>query len=130
MKCPLYFFLSLMAFTIFLGCKKDAKTNEDILWGRWEIVDASRNGSRTETLDELYFVFGEDGSLETNIAGSPEMATYSVKENLIQQRESRLEADYLIEQITDSTLMLATELRTFRFRLLLKKVDAAPQVEE
>ena len=94
-----------------------------MLLGSWEIANATRDGRRAPSVEGLYFTFFEDGTLQTNIASSAETATYKVDGTIIQQRESRFEIDYVIEELSDSSLVLTTELRNAAFRFFLKKVE-------
>lgn len=118
------FVAGLFLMLFLLACKRDAGLNQELLLGRWEIQDATRDGKRAPSVDDLYFVFFEDGTMQTNIAGSAETASYKTEENMILQRESRWELDYIIEEISDSSMVLSTELRNAHFLFLLKKAAA------
>ena len=111
-----------LVFGVIYSCKPEAKTNHaELILGRWDIQEATRNGKPTESLAELYFEFFEDGSMRTNLSGTAEQAKYEISDSKISQRDSPLEADYVIESLVDSTLLLSTELRGFNFRFLLVK---------
>lgn len=105
----------------FAACSSEQDNTDELLIGRWEIQEASRNGRSTASLDELYFEFYEDGSMRTNISGATETAKFQLESPLIMQRESKVDADYSIEEISDSTLLITTELRGYAFRFLLKR---------
>ncbi|NRB62438.1 MAG: hypothetical protein HRU40_05305 [Saprospiraceae bacterium] len=111
------FFLALLL----LGCQNESKQESTNLVGFWEIQEAYRNGQFTESLDELFFEFFEDGTMRTNITGIPDDATYTFSKNKIEQRESDLDIDYTIQNLSDSTLNLTTSIRDFNFRFLLVK---------
>jgi hypothetical protein len=102
----------------------NSQNNEETarhLIGRWEVEQALRNGNPTESLAELYFEFTPDQKLRTNIAGVPEEGTYELRNEQLLQRNTQLNADYTIEEIADSTLVLRTELRGYAFRFSFKK---------
>jgi hypothetical protein len=103
------------------SCKKEADDKSELILGRWDIVEASRNGRPTESLADLYFEFFQDGNMRTNLTGSTATAAYQIDKNLIKQRNSQVDADYKIESLSDSTLILTTELRGFSFRFVLGK---------
>lgn len=103
------------------GCQQEPKEDPQDLVGYWEIQEAYRNGQQTESLDELFFEFFADGTMRTNISGVPTDATYEVKGNSVQQRESDMEVDYTIQEVSDSTLTLSTTIRNFNFRFALGK---------
>lgn len=108
---------------LFSACQNEEKTDLNaLLLGRWELNYATRDGGPAPSVEGLYFTFLEDGALQTNIAGSPETAAYSIEDSVIKQRESRYEIDYNIEQLSDSTLIVSTKLRDYDFVFSLKKV--------
>lgn len=108
-----------------IACTSDSTQVEDktssYLIGRWDIQQASRNGKPTESLDELYFEFFEDGAMRTNLTGATQSGTYSLTEKVIQQRETQMDADYNIEEISDTTLTINTTLKGQVFKFYLHK---------
>lgn len=114
------FILLLGAFT---ACEPDTEKIDDKVVGRWEITQAYRDGQPTGTLDQLFFEFLPSGRMRTNLSGAEEEAAYEISDATIQQRESRIEADYQVQEVTDSTLEMTTKLRDFNFRFVLKKVN-------
>ena len=91
---------------------------QEYLIGRWDIQEASRNGRPTESLDQLYFEFFEDGSLNSNLTGSTQESKYTLEGKTVKQNGSPMDSDYTIEEISDSTLTMNTNIRgqIFRFR--------------
>ena len=115
-------FSILFSIALLASCQsRQENDNQDIILGKWEIRQAYRNGRLTESLDELYFEFFQDGKMNTNILGMPESSIYAIKGNQLQQREGQLDIDYTIEELSDSLLVLSTELRGYNFRLSLKR---------
>lgn len=116
-------FLLLLLFPAVFACRQEANLKtEELILGRWEIQEAFRNGRPTESLAELYFEFLPDGEMSTNLTGAPENARYQIEGNTLRQTESQLPADYLIEELSDSVLVLTTQLRGFDFRFRLHPV--------
>lgn len=116
-------FSLLMLFSL-VACQQDGKktaNNEELILGRWDIQEANRNGRQTESLAELYYEFYEDGSMRTNLTGASEQCKYELDGNQLYQRESKMDADYLIEELNDSSLVISTELRGSTFKFLLSK---------
>ena len=103
------------------GCQFGNDKKEDVLLGRWEIQQAYRNGRSTESLDELYFEFFQDGKMSTNLLGGPETTNYEVSEHELYQRDGQMDVDYNIIELTDSILVLSTSLRDYNFRFLLRR---------
>lgn len=111
-------------FVSLLSCQQDSKktaSNAELILGRWDIQEANRNGRPTESLAELYYEFYEDGSMRTNLTGASEQCKFELDNNNLYQRESKMDADYLIEELSDSVLVISTELRGSSFRFLLSK---------
>lgn len=123
MKYKSVFGLTTLFFSILflLGCEGDSLDNKDLLIGRWDIREAKRNGQATESLDQLYFEFFQDGNMKTNILGADEDATYELKEKTIRQRDSQMPIDYTVETISDTSLIMSATINRFNFRFQLGK---------
>ena len=113
-------FLAVAAGVSACKTEKQEDYSEKIL-GRWEIVEAKRNGDLTESLAGLFFEFQPGGAMRTNLSATEETAAYELQGDKILQRQSQIEADYTIEAVTDSTMTLTTTLRNYNFRFLLAK---------
>ena len=112
----------LIGVTALSACQDTQEIDRrEYLLGRWEIQEARRNGQATESLEELYFEFFQDGKMTTNLLGVPETASYDLEENELRQRDSQMDIDYQIEELTDSLLVLTTNLRDYDFRFRLHK---------
>ncbi len=109
------------------ACQSDPAITPDNLIGRWEIEEAYRDGQPTETLEALYFVFNETGTMVTNLSGQDEQASYEIDNRTIKQRDSRIETDYTVQSIGPDNLELSAQIRDFRFRFLLKRSTEAIQ---
>ncbi len=124
-KSHFLLFLLISLFTL-EGCgDEQASEEKNLILGRWEIQEAFRNGRPTESLAELFFEFTEDGQMTTNILGAEETATYELDESQLLQREGQLDINYQIQELTDSTLVLATELQGYAFMFQLRRNPAS-----
>ena len=107
------------------SCTDEPENQQGLLLGRWELKGATRNGSPTESLSDLYFVFNADGSMSTNlpVPGMTEETQYKIDGRNIYQYSDELpdEVTYYIEEAGDSTLVLTTDLRNFHFQFVLSK---------
>jgi hypothetical protein len=90
-----------------------------LLQGRWELLDATRNGKPTESLDGAFFEFMSEGKLASNLGGSREEMQYELRGNTILQRGGRMEAEYQIETLADTLLVLDLVLNNTPFKLRL-----------
>lgn len=120
-KSVIGFTTLILSFLFVLGCKSEPVNNTDQLIGRWDIREAKRNGQATESLDQLYFEFFQDGNMKTNILGADEEATYELDNKTIRQRESQMPIDYTIESISDTSLIMNATINRFNFRFQLGK---------
>lgn len=87
--------------------------------GRWEIQEASRNGQITESLAQLYYDFAADGKMQTNLSGATESGTYEINDMKLLQKDMQINAEYNIESLSDSLLVLTTKLRNSNFKFIL-----------
>lgn len=117
-------FLCLGSLLLWSACTDDnAVDTEQLLQGRWELVEAKRNNRPTESLTELYFLFQNDGTVETNLSGAVESGAYRLDDQTIEQRNTSMDTDYLIQSLTDSLLVLRTRLSNQNFEFSLRKAE-------
>lgn len=114
--------LVLIVLLALMSCESESKLNEDVVLGRWELREATRDGKATQSLDQLYFEFEQDGSMKSNLAGQTESGKYEIEDNKLSQKDNKLEVDYLIENLNDSVMTLTTTLRERNFKFVLEKV--------
>jgi hypothetical protein len=114
--------MKIMYFSCFLlliSCKTDK--NRAIFDGKWNLTYGEYNGQPAPGLEKIYFSFHND-SLKTNFSATAEEveSTFKLKEKkLIQQTSEPITYD--VEELTDSTMKLKTELRGSDFILTLTK---------
>ncbi|MCB0580345.1 MAG: lipocalin family protein [Phaeodactylibacter sp.] len=115
------------------SCGSEPENQQELLVGRWELTEATRNGSPTESLSDLYFVFRADGTMNTNlpVPGLKEENKYKLEGRNLYQYSDEMpdELAYYINEIGDSTLVLNTELRNFRFSFVLKRQPEKEQLQ-
>lgn len=115
-----------------VSCAPDQEVmTRSLLEGRWELAMAQVNGEATDRLEKLYFVFLPDTSLQTNILGSEQNFKYQVDGPHIKQLSSP-EVEYLMQELTDSSLVLQTEIRGATFDMFLGRSTpkAPPTVQQ
>ncbi len=114
-------FLSAAGLLIILGCqKKEPGFSLEQLDGRWELNWAQVNGSETDRLRDLYFVFLPDTSMQTNILGSERNYKFQFDGQVISQRSDPA-LSYLLMEVLDSTITMQTEIRGSVFTIYLDK---------
>ncbi|MEM0992498.1 MAG: hypothetical protein AAF847_01870 [Bacteroidota bacterium] len=108
---------------IILACGEDPKSeiNTDLLTGKWELKKATKNGSPTVMLGDLYFDFDGAGQMETNMPTMDGASDYALNGTIIEQRNEQVENDYQIESLNDTALILSTQIQAIDFLLILGK---------
>ena len=132
--------LILISSVLFFYCKTEKKPEEEkgsemvdytpLLLGNWELAKAYRNKEEIVSLDNTMFQFGADGSIISNFNAKSESQTntYIVDKDVIKQT-GMSSFTYLIQSVTDSTLVLTTRYRGYDFQLELTKweLEGEPQ---
>ncbi len=106
-----------------VSCGDDTEKSRPLLNGRWELVKGLRNHKKTETLAGLYFQFDSEDKMLTNFpVGAEEFAAFELRQSEIRQQFPTQLVRYQIKGLSDSTLILTTEMRGVLFEMHLRKV--------
>ena len=107
-----------------VSCENDSTDNRLALTGRWEIIKGFRNKRETGTLGGTYFLFREDGKMQTNLPiGPEEPMDFTLSSNEIRQK-STPPVRYQIQNLNDSLLVLSFELRGMQFEMHFRRANA------
>lgn len=102
--------------------------NKDALVGYWQLTKGLRNKSETPTLQGVYYQFGADGKMQTNLPiGAEQPTDYVIQENKIEQKSSQ-PVSYLIQSLNDSMLVLTTDLRGIPFEFHFRRSLEPPSM--
>lgn len=121
-KASAYLFGCMCGLVLACQPARDQSIRDQSIEGRWELERATVNGEGTDRLRNLYFVFLPDTSLQTNIMGSEQNFAYHFLEDNVIQQSSDPQLSYRIEEMTDSTMVMETEIRKSVFTIFLAKV--------
>lgn len=124
-------FLLASSLLLIAACVDDDKKKPFTIEGRWELFRGFRNQRETETLQGVFFQFGADGKMITNLpVGAESLTDYELKKNEIYQNSPQ-PVVYKIQSVTDTTLVLTMEMRGVLFEMQLRKApplaEPAPQ---
>lgn len=126
MMNPLKILLSIslcICMVSLMSCgEEEAAVNPDLLIGRWDIEEALRNNKVTESLSDLYYEFSKDGTMKTNLSGATETGKYELDEQTLVVQDTRMDATYQVETLSDSFLVMSTVLQKFNFKLTFQRV--------
>ena len=122
---------SLFFLILTCSCKEESKQpqlDKNLLTGRWEIVQAWRNGRPTETLAGTFYEFDENGTMRTNLtaSGVEEESKFEVDGLKIEQKSSPEKVEYTVSELSDSVLTLSMKIKNFPFQIQLSKYHPAP----
>ncbi|MDG1295724.1 MAG: hypothetical protein P8P48_01200 [Saprospiraceae bacterium] len=100
-----------------VSCEKEPSTTaqKDQIIGTWTLSNALRNGNTTETLNNFKLEFDNDTLLFSNLSGTREKQLYSIDENFIKTKGARINPEYQIINLTDSTLTLKMLMNNLEF---------------
>ena len=127
-----YFLVGLIVCLTWQSCQEqEVKQDTSLLNGKWLVVSATRNANPTTTLNEAFFDFAADSTMQTNLTGEATSARYSLSGNTINQMsESSLSYDIL--KLSADTLVLKTKILDYDFKLLLlnERLDPFDRLED
>lgn len=112
-----------LVLAILYSCNDEPKTDDRLalLTGRWELIQAFRNDTETQTLAGTYFEFGKDGKMQTNLPVQAEPSTpYTLEKDKIKQG-GPVPIDYTVKSLTATELTLVMELQGIVFDMRLRK---------
>jgi len=93
----------LTGFLFILSCRQSSSINPEGLYGKWDIVQAVRNGKETPYLRGGYFIIEPNGSMTVNITGSDEKGPYTLKDNTLSINH---EKDFIIESLQNDSMAI------------------------
>lgn len=108
---------------LILSCTSEKETEKQAsLLGKWEMESAFRNEKLTTTLENTYFEFLENGTLNSNLplsSSSREFSTsYTFKNNQISCTVGESEYLFDVQSLSDS-LILKTDLMSTAFTFIM-----------
>ena len=111
------------------SCEDTSEKTQASIIGHWELVKALRNDHETGTLQGVYFDFGADGQMQTNLPVGPEApVAYEVdKKSIIQKSPQPIRYEAAV--LEDSTMVLKMEMRGMTFEMHLRKAEAPKPVD-
>lgn len=114
-------FLGTLASCVTETKKPDNTVN--LIQGKWELSKATRNGNIAPTLQGAFFEFMSD-KMTTNFTGSEETTDFSYSDGKLNQTGGANNIEYIIDLVTNDSLMLSTNIRGYDFKMLLLKNES------
>lgn|GEM_PF-632208 len=119
---PRFFtFLFFLSFIMQSCHNKEAILNN--ISHKWLLDKGFRNEKETDSLTGLYFEFKQSGEVVTNLNGQDERLSFTLKGEDIIELNGTTEGIFLnIKELSESKLVLQTDLQGFNFKFELLKV--------
>lgn len=96
----------LLALVILMStgsCKNNPDVEQEILYGKWDIFKAHRNGNETHYLRGGYVILDKNGTMAINLTGSEEKGPYTLKDKTIRVSNSK---EFLIESLKPDSMIM------------------------
>ena len=95
--------LALMIVLSTNSCKNNPDVEQEILYGKWDIFKAHRNGNETDYLRGCYVILEKNGTLAINITRTEEKGPYTLKDKTIRMSNSK---EFLIEALKPDSMTM------------------------
>lgn len=83
------------------SCNQSSGIKQEGLYGKWDIINAKRNGKETPYLRGGYFIIEPNGLMTVNITGSDERGDYNLDNNMLTLNK---EKNFLIEKLLQDSM--------------------------
>lgn len=111
------------------SCEDTSEKTQASIIGHWELTKALRNDHETGTLQGVYFDFGADGQMQTNLPVGPEApVAYEVEKKTIIQKSAQ-PIRYEAAMLEDSMMVLKLEMRGMTFEMHLRRAEVPAPVD-
>ena len=123
---PFFWLLTALLPIFCISCENDSLKHKANVTGYWKVDKAFRDKRETMLLADVFFQFGGDGKMFTNLPNTSEDTTgYEMKDGIITQK-TPVPIQYNIVDVTDTTLLLTIEMNNTPFEIHLKKTTPPP----
>jgi|GEM_PF-3831668 len=112
-----FFVLVLSVVVLVMGsCTSDDGMHEEDLVGKWQVVQAQRNGKSTELVNGATFVFDGKGIMKTDITGAEDAGSFTLNEPVLTYHGKK-DVLYTLNKLTQDSMQLAVDLQGLNFVL-------------
>ena len=118
---PFRFLFTIILSSLFIQSCHNKEAIIQNLSHRWIIEKGFRNEKETDSLSGLYFQFGKTGEVTTNLNGQDERITYKLKGEDIIEMTGSTEIFLNIIELSETKLILQTDLQGFKFKFEMLK---------
>jgi hypothetical protein len=112
-------FLILLSIT-FLSCKFGLKATPENIVGKWNIIEAKRNGQATKTLESAYFEFNDNHQVTSNILQSAGPSHFELEDDVLIINDLQ-PVSFNITEFNQDTMSVNGVFGNYQLELLLAK---------
>ena len=120
MKGSFWLFGAIFSF-LCVACENDHVPSKDTVTGYWSVGKAFRDKRETRLLAEVFFQFGADGKMFTNLPNTSDNPTDFDLKGMQLTQNAPTPITYQIQDFSDSTLVLSMEMNNTPFEIHLNK---------
>ena len=118
-------FLLFLTIGFLFSCSADKPKNyKKMILGKWQFVEAKRDGQDAPTLQGIKYEFTENGKIFSNLGGTGLIGeyTYEISGDTIKQREGKQDIDFVITKVLTDSLFLSAQISKYDFEIVLERV--------
>lgn len=95
--------LAFVFILLSISCKQGSDIEQEALYGKWDILNAKRNGNETHYLRGGYVIIDSNGTMTINLTGTEEKGPYVITDKTIRVSNTK---DFLIESLKPDSMTL------------------------
>ena len=95
--------LTIVLVLLTVSCKLRPEIAQDSLYGKWDILNAKRNGNETQYLRGGYVIIDSNGTMTINLTGTEEKGPYVLTDKTIRVSGS---IDFVIESLRPDSMTM------------------------
>ena len=95
--------LAVVFVLLSVSCHQGSEIAQEALYGRWDILNAKRNGNETHYLRGGYVIIDSNGTMTINLTGSEEKGPYVITDKTIRVSDTK---DFLVESLKPDSMIM------------------------
>ena len=95
--------LAILLVLLTVSCKLRPEIEQESLYGKWDILNAKRNGNETHYLRGGYVIIDSNGTMTINLTGTEEKGPYVITDKTIRVSGTK---DFVIESIHPDSMTM------------------------
>jgi hypothetical protein len=88
---------------LYVQCKRGDTIEQSMLYGKWDIHKADRNGKETPYLRNGYLIINQDGTMTVNITGTDENGKFVLDKHIVRMDGTE---EFVIEALSGDSMTM------------------------